>query len=200
MADGLLPNCPIWDDVKTLQGIDLRGAPDIIYGGFPCQDISISGTGKGLGGERSGLFFEIVRLAKEIKPKFLFLENVSAITRRGGPTIIKIITEMGYDCRWCVVSAESVGAKHKRERWCLLAHIKSERQQETGFTERTQKEFTRHIVHYEHALWDKEPEDKFELVGMANGLQNRVDRVKSLGNAVVPEQAKKAFKILMGLK
>jgi DNA (cytosine-5)-methyltransferase 1 len=192
---------PIWDDIKTLSlGPAIREHIEIIAGGFPCQDISIARVGKGLEGERSGLFFEIVRLAKEIRPKFIFLENVPAITTRGGLQVVKTFAEMGYDCRWCVISAESVGAKHKRERWFLLAHIKSERQQETGFTERPQKEFSRHNVHYEHALWDKEPEDKFELVGMANGLQNRVDRVKSLGNAVVPEQAKKAFKILMGIE
>ncbi len=72
-------------------------------------------------GERSGLFFEIVRLAKEIKPPFIFLENVPAITSRGGLRVVREITEMGYDCRWCVISARSVGAPHLRERWFLLA-------------------------------------------------------------------------------
>lgn len=75
MLEGTLPTAPIWDDVKTLQGADLPEI-DIICGGFPCQDISVAGHGKGLEGERSGLFFEIVRLAKEVKPTFLFLENV----------------------------------------------------------------------------------------------------------------------------
>lgn len=75
-------------------------------------------------GERSGLFFEIMRLAKEIKPKFLFLENVPAITHRGGLRVVRDITEMGYDCRWCVISASGVGALHRRERWFLLAHSK----------------------------------------------------------------------------
>lgn len=75
-------------------------------------------------GERSGLFFEIMRLAKEIKPSFLFLENVPAITGRGGLRVVREIATLGYDCRWCVISASSVGALHRRERWFLLAHAK----------------------------------------------------------------------------
>lgn len=111
----------IFDDVKRIDGTIIKGI-DIIFGGFPCQDISIAGTGKGLDGERSSLFFEIVRLAKEIKPKFLFVENVPAITTRGGLQIVGEVAKMGYDCRWCVISAASVGACHKRERWFLLAY------------------------------------------------------------------------------
>lgn len=124
MADESLRNAPIWDDIKTLDGNIFRGAVDIIYGGFPCQDISVAGRGKGLDGERSGLFFEIMRLAKEISPKFLFLENVPAITTRGGLQVVREIAAMGYDCRWCIISASSVGALHRRERWFLLAYSK----------------------------------------------------------------------------
>src|SRR5580693_6905745 len=59
MATGDLPLAPIWDDVTTLCGDDLPAKPEIIYGGFPCQDISVAGRGIGLAGKRSGLFFEI---------------------------------------------------------------------------------------------------------------------------------------------
>lgn len=65
-----IPLAPIWDDVSTLRGAMLPRV-DIIYGGFPCQDISVAGRGEGLGGKRSGLFFEIVRLVKEKKTSFL---------------------------------------------------------------------------------------------------------------------------------
>ena len=126
MANGELNNSPIWDDIKSLGYRILLYTPvDIIYGGFPCQDISIAGHGKGLAGERSGLFYEIVRLCSEIKPRFIFLENVPAITSRGGTEVVREIAKMGYDCRWCVISAASVGALHIRERWFLLAHTKS---------------------------------------------------------------------------
>lgn len=122
MQDGTLPKAPIWSDIRTLPYREIPGDIDLIAGGFPCQDISCAGVGKGLDGERSGLFFEIARLAKEIKPKFLFLENVPAITTRGGLRVVECLTEMGYDCRWCVISAASVGALHRRERWFLLAY------------------------------------------------------------------------------
>lgn len=129
-----IQRAPIWDDVRsfsmerfTLEEKEkTRGIIDIIYGGFPCQDISIAGLGKGLEGERSGLFFEIVRLSNEIKPRWIFLENVPAITTRGGLEVVKEIAKMGYDCRWITITASSLGALHKRERWFLLAHTKRE--------------------------------------------------------------------------
>src|SRR3954464_11360982 len=64
--EGRLDCAPIWDDVQTLRG-EMLPPIDIITGGFPCQDISCAGNGVGLGGSRSGLFFEIMRLAEEIK-------------------------------------------------------------------------------------------------------------------------------------
>jgi DNA (cytosine-5)-methyltransferase 1 len=124
MASGQLPIAPIWDDIKTLDVREFRGHIDIIYGGFPCQDISIAGAGRGLEGERSGLFFEILRLAEEIKPKFIFLENVPAISTRGLDRVAREISALGYDCRWDIVSAAEVGALHKRERWFLLGYAK----------------------------------------------------------------------------
>jgi DNA (cytosine-5)-methyltransferase 1 len=200
MAAGNVEYAPIWDDIGTLRGSYLHETIDIIYGGFPCQDISIAGNGKGLEGKRSGLFFEIMRLAKEIKPKFIFLENVPAITSRGGLRVVREITEMGYDCRWCVISAASIGAKHKRERWFLLANSKSERLQERGQSIGTEKGKPRLEIHTEYSQQYKEPENKLIMAGMVDDVPYRLDRIKSLGNAVVPEQAKEAFKILMGIK
>src|SRR5690606_12278219 len=95
---------------------------DVICGGFPCQDISVAGTGAGLEGERSGLFFEIIRLVGEIRPRLVFLENVPAITTRGGVRGISAFASLRYDCRWTIVSAAEVGAPHLRRRWFLLAH------------------------------------------------------------------------------
>lgn len=128
MARGDIGNAPIWSDIRHLHTGEKSRLPcgyiDIVYGGFPCQGISVAGLGKGLEDERSGLFFEIMRLAKEIQSKFIFLENVPAITTRGGLQVVREIAEMGYDCRWCIISAASVGALHRRERWFLLAHSK----------------------------------------------------------------------------
>lgn len=96
--------------------------PEIIYGGFPCQDISVAGRGEGLGGERSGLFSEIVRLASELRPQFIFLENVPAIRTRGADVVVGELAHIGYDSRWLTLSAAEIGANHIRERWWLLAN------------------------------------------------------------------------------
>ena len=204
MATGGITVSPIWDDVCRLDGREMAGICDIIYGGFPCQDISTLGTGKGLGGERSGLFFEIVRLANEIKPKFLFLENVSAITRRGGPTIIKIITEMGYDCRWCVVSAQGSMAPQKRDRWFMLAHSNSEpswQANKKSIAESKKQETWIRPCRQNWrdgfgTYWKKNQQP---VLGMDYGNPFEVDRARALGNAVCPQQAREAFKKLMGL-
>jgi DNA (cytosine-5)-methyltransferase 1 len=200
MASGNLVNAPIWNDVRTLRFKEYECNIDIIYGGFPCQDISIAGTGKGLEGERSGLFFEIIRLTREIRPRFVFLENVPAIRTRGLHTIIKIFTEIGYDCRWTMLRATEF-VDQKRERWFLLAKSNCMR---------CEKRPSETIQQKRQTIFNEKPSD-YKLSNMEswatlaismrknNGISSKMDRIKSLGNAVVPEQAKEAFKILMGL-
>ena len=123
MSDGLLSRAPIFSDIKILSGKDLQEKPDIIVAGFPCQDISVAGKGEGIRhGNRSGLFYQILRLTDELQPTFLFLENVPAIRIRGLDIVLRELTERGYDCRWKMLSAAEVGAQHKRKRWFLLAN------------------------------------------------------------------------------
>ena len=124
MASGDLPTAPIWDDVRTLDAKSLDSQIEIIYGGFPCQDISVAGRGAGLDAERSGLFFEIVRLVGEIRPRFVFLENVAVITVRGAERVVGEFCRLRYDCRWGILSAADVGANHQRERWWLMAYAR----------------------------------------------------------------------------
>ena len=234
MQEGNLPKAPIWDDIRTLLPKEFKGI-DIIYGGFPCQDISIAGRQKGLEGERSGLFFEILRIIDATKAPFIFLENVPNIRTKGAERVCKELAERGYDSRWCMLSARDVGARHKRERWFLLgysnnngsspAQIKEgngkafcnsqKGKDETTNVERTddtrvvadtsserlqgQSESKRTQQKYPYISdscgWTVEP----NVGRMVNGLSNRVDRIKALGNSVVPLQVIEAFKILMGL-
>lgn len=122
MYRGRIDRAPIWDDVRTLRKEHFQMPIDVISGGFPCQDISVAGTGKGLAGERSGLVFEYLRLIGELRPRFVFMENVPVITIRGLDQVLLGLDAMGYDARWTIVSAEEMGAPHRRERWWLLAH------------------------------------------------------------------------------
>ena len=105
---------------------------DCIIGGFPCQDISYAGRGAGLAGERSGLFFEAVRLVRELQPRAVVLENVAALLTRGLDRVLGTLAEIGYDAQWHCIPAAAVGAPHIRDRVFILAYCKHD-----GFTSST---------------------------------------------------------------
>ncbi len=197
---GELPLAPIWGDVTSLSASMLPEI-DIISGGFPCQDISAAGIGTGLGGERSSLFFEIVRLAKESKAKFIFLENVPAIRTRGLLEVIRALADIGYDCRWTCVSAAEVGAVHIRKRWFLLAHANGERLREEQREKLTPSKRPMEPNSEGSTRSSSRPSRgalKPRVDRTGDGLSFCVDRNSCLGNSVVPIQAKEAFKKLIG--
>jgi DNA (cytosine-5)-methyltransferase 1 len=221
MADGALPRAPIWDDVRSLRA-DMLPCVDIISGGFPCQDLSVAGLGAGLAGERSGLFFEIARLTGEIRPSFIFLENVPAIRSRGADVVTGRLAELGYDCRWGVLSAFDVGAPHLRDRWWLLAHrngdrcqVESQRDGEEskgGGSRQRDPDRLRdplsdsfgQFLREQQGRWSGEsrpgqagPGD--DVGRVVDGLPHRVDRLRALGNSVCPAAARAAFAGLAGL-
>jgi site-specific DNA-cytosine methylase len=119
--DGILPKFPIWDDVCTFDGIPWRDSIDVICGGFPCQDISSSGSGVGIKGERSGLWKEYARIIGEIRPKFVFAENSPMLRHRGLNIVLQDLASLGYDARWCVLGSRHVGGATGRKRLWLLA-------------------------------------------------------------------------------
>ena len=125
-ADGILPRFPIWDDVRTFDGKPWRGKVDVISGGFPCQDISSAGKGAGIDGARSGLWSEMARIIREVRPRFVFVENSPMLTVRGLGVVLGDLAALGYDARWGVLGARDVGAPHKRDRMWVLAYAKCE--------------------------------------------------------------------------
>ena len=120
--DGLLPHFPIWDDVSTFDGRPWRGLVDVISGGFPCQDISAAGKGAGIEGSRSGLWAEMYRIVREVRPRFVFVENSPMLTSRGLGRVLGDLAASGYDAAWLVLGAADVGAPHVRKRIWILAH------------------------------------------------------------------------------
>ncbi len=129
------PGIPIFEDVKELHPEDVirqRQPVHLITAGFPCQDLSQAGVQKGIKAERSGLFFEILRLSDEfyaysgVRPALL-LENVANILSGGKGEWARIVhgevASRGYDCEWKIVSAASVGAPHLRKRWWCIAYV-----------------------------------------------------------------------------
>ena len=125
--DGLLPPFPVWDDVRTFDGRPWRGIVDVVSGGFPCQDISSAGKGAGINGERSGLWREMARIIGEVRPRLVFVENSPVLTSRGLDRVLGDLAEMGFDAKWGVVSAEDVGAPHRRERIWIVANASRRR-------------------------------------------------------------------------
>ncbi len=117
------PDVKRWDDVTTFPPTESDvWNVDLIAGGFPCQDISLAGKGAGLKGERSGLFYEIVRIAERIRPRYLLLENVAALLVRGLGEVLRALAEIGYDAEWHCIPAIAVGAPHRRDRVFILAN------------------------------------------------------------------------------
>ena len=119
------PHVPCYDDVRTLTADRLAAdgiAVDVICGGFPCQDISTAGKGAGLEGERSGLWSEIARLVGELRPRYVIVENVSALLGRGLGTVLGDLAALGYDAEWHCIPASYVGAPHRRDRIWIVAH------------------------------------------------------------------------------
>ena len=121
--DGLLESFPIWDDVQTFDGKPWEGIVDVISGGFPCQDISASGSGDGLDGKRSGMWREMARIIGEVRPKYVFVENSPMLTFRGLGTVLGDLVKLGFDAEWGVLGADDVAAPHVRKRiWIVGRH------------------------------------------------------------------------------
>ena len=119
------PKVPIYEDVRTISSSILRSdgiTIDVIVGGFPCQDISSQGFQAGITGERSGLWSEIARLAGELRPKIIIVENVSALLGNGMGTVLGDLASLGYDAEWHCIPASYLGASHERDRVWIIAH------------------------------------------------------------------------------
>jgi DNA (cytosine-5)-methyltransferase 1 len=244
-----------WPEVKRYE--DVRGIDetiervDIIAGGFPCQDISDAGKRAGIDGERSGLWAEYARIVRLLRPRFVFVENVAALTIRGLDRVLGDLASSGYSAEWDCFRASDAGAPHKRSRIFVLAYADGtrgnepdadgarleEREEQPSRDERAaSKRGSREALAdadggRREELRRAEPDrlegsrgseldgrrdhrrvHRFppgpEKIGDWNGAEpavcrgphgipGRVDRLKCLGNAVVPQQAAYAWQTLI---
>ena len=197
------PHVPRYDDVRDC-GLHNLEPVDVITGGFPCQDLSVAGRQEGLDGERSALWWDYHRIISELRPRFAVVENVPNLFNRGIDRVCGSLAEIGYDAEWHIVSAADMGAPHLRKRVWLctwpMAHTHS-----AGFGERCGSEPVE--AQYQPAErrsassrwqdrynenWATEP----KLGRVANGIPHRVDRLKGLGNAIVPQIAQQIARTL----
>ena len=136
MEGQALDQAPVWDDITTFDGRRWRGKVDCLVAGFPCQDISVAGRRAGLDGKRSGLFYEVLRVADDCNARWLVLENVAGIasagasvvdetegelTERAAARVVGELADRGWDAEWLHLRASDVGAAHQRERWFCFA-------------------------------------------------------------------------------
>ncbi len=179
------PDVPCFEDVTKLRGSDVR-AIDVICGGFPCQDISHAGKGAGIDGTRSGLWKEYARIIGEVRPRYVIVENVAALLGRGLGRVLGDLSALGYDAEWHCISAADVGAPHERERIWIIAYTHGARFQERLVFTGVPGEARCNDDGQDASLgswWAVEP----DLVRVAHGVPQRVDRLRALGNAVVPQ-------------
>ena len=201
VADGWFDGMSVWEgDVQMFDPSEYEGRVDCIHAGFPCQDISAVGHQAGIGEDsRSGLYREVLRIADEVRPQYLFLENVAAIvTGANGEwlrTVISDLASRGYDAVWICLSAAEVGAIHKRDRWWLLAYpmrLNGGSRKESKQSERKTSGQSAGDI----CWWQTES----NVGRMAHGVSKASHRLKGLGNAQVPLQAATAFKLLWEIK
>lgn len=189
IEDGLIPDAPIWDDVQTFNGNPWRGFVDVITGGFPCQDISVAGKGEGISGARSGLWGEMARIVCEVRPRFVFVENSPALVGRGLGTVLGDLAALGYDAQWGVLGADAVGAHHRRDRIWILAYTSCERLEKLEFSAKCDQVGFNTRRNDAALWWERDPADgppESRVGRVANGVANRVDRLKAIGNGQVP--------------
>src|SRR5690606_18615786 len=115
------PEVTRYADIRDVGAHNLEPV-DLIAGGFPCQDISFAGKGAGINGERSGLWREFARVVRELRPRYVLVENSSALTFRGLGDVLADLAVLGYDAEWSVLSACALGAPHTRERLFVVAY------------------------------------------------------------------------------
>ena len=198
MEAGLLPPAPIYTNLKTFPAHLFRDKVSLITGGYPCQPFSAAGQRKGTDDPRH-LWPYIRRHIESIRPVQCFFENVEGHISLGLREVISELEQDGYSTTWGIFSAREVGAPHQRKRVYILADTISARS-EIGLSgqERSNQERHSGITHncggeqswgQKQMHWPPEP----RVGRVVDGCPNRVDRIRLLGNAVVPQTAAKAW-------
>ena len=180
------PDVPCHNDITTREFRE--GEADIIAGGFPCQDISSSGQRAGLAGAHSGLWREMLRAVRLVRPRYAIMENVADLLGRGMGDVLRDLAEVGYDAEWHCIPAAFVGLPQARDRIWIVAYPC-----EGGWQASDERQPRGPIL----VGWLND--DRLGAAQLAaqacagrawrddDGLPNWVDRMLALGNAVVPQ-------------
>ncbi len=187
------PDVPVHGDIRTYEhdGTDI----DLLTGGFPCQDLSTAGKCAGISGERSGLWSEIKRLLREVRPRFAVMENVTNLLAgdqgRWFGTVLWDLAEVGYNAEWHCVPASAIGAPHHRDRVWIIAYPRGGGWSRTLIKTLLNGEASPGWETIEHLLpmpvdWREHVHGDATL-RTGNGIPHFVDRLRGCGNAIVPQ-------------
>jgi DNA (cytosine-5)-methyltransferase 1 len=198
------PNSFQHEDIRTTGFTIWRGRIDLLTGGFPCQDISIVGKGKGITGQKSGLWSEAYRAIDEIRPKIVVLENSTELLKKGFENILYPLSEIGYNAEWECFKAIDVGYPHIRERVFVLAYADGVRwkgdYEDCGILPEV---FNRKVLPNKApdillSLVRPDRSRNFENLQLDNGFPGQLDKesIKAFGNAIVPQIAFQIFKAI----
>ena len=214
IEDGILPEAPIFGDIKTFisdgYASSYQGLVDVISGGFPCQPFSVAGKQKGADDERN-MWPATIECVRIIKPRYCFFENVRGLLGAGTDcdsdewgventatdsiryfgTILRDLSDCGYAARWKVISAAEVGAPHKRDRLWIMAHSNSLKCRDS------QKRSTAIRLPFSLDAQDiRKRGCESPILGDNHGVADRVDRLKAIGDGQVPSVVRAAWEIL----
>jgi len=191
------PNTLQYEDIKQLTN---PGHVDIISGGFPCQDISLAGKGKGIKGERSGLWTEYMRIIRYVEPRYAIIENSPALTFRGLENILCDLSDFGYNAEWQCLSNAMFGFPHQRKRLYIIAYTNKNGLQTTICKNRTFAPIFRSFtskVDNSYLLSKRIYETpNSNVIRVDDGFRNWTQRVSSIGNSVNPTVAQYIFKCI----
>lgn len=178
------PDVKRFGDIKNVKGEELERV-DLIAGGFPCQSVSVSGRRLGDKDPR-WLWPEFLRIVKTMSPSFVLIENVPGLRTKGLRDVLEGLANAGFDAEWGDLWASDFGAKHYRRRLFILAYSSN-----VGWQRRRGFESSRALLEPERCSSEYRWQGAIESrpFGVAYGISNRVERLKGIGNAVVPQVA-----------
>jgi DNA (cytosine-5)-methyltransferase 1 len=194
------PDVPKYGDIRDVGKQNLETV-DLIAGGFPCQPFSIAGRGRGAEDNRH-LWPEMLRVISELKPTWALGENVPGIIPVFLDKCISDLEGAGYTTEQFTIPACALKAPHRRDRLYIIAYSNSHRSQginkEAGL-KKAESEKWLHIarVAFEVQQGEKDYIPESWVCRGSDGIPDRVDRLKSLGNAVVPQVAEHIGRMIM---
>ena len=192
------PTVPNLGNIKEIDWSQVE-RPDVICGGYPCQPFSTAGKRQGEGDARH-LWPWVRECIAELRPRYAVLENVRGHLSLGFGAVLGDLASIGYDTEWQVIPAAAVGAPHRRDRVFIVAYnefigdgqhrLTTDVAGEGGQRDNYQRGEADDVS---RQWWAIEP----NVGRVAHGIPNRVDRLRCLGNAVVPQVAEYVGRLIM---